>query len=138
MQHRLSTESGNVHRGRRMQFLLAAGALLIAPIDMQEQQATRPYRIGILGVEDDEILRQSLRDLGYIEGRDVVIEFRNTAGSSARGDDMASDLVRLKVDVIVATYAAVVLGARRATTTIPIVMVNTPDPVQIGTEWKVK
>ena len=111
---------------------------MIAPIDMQEQQATRPYRIGILGVEDDEILRQSLRDLGYIEGRDVVIEFRNTAGSSARGDDMASDLVRLKVDVIVATYAAVVLGARRATTTIPIVMVNTPDPVQIGTEWKVK
>ena len=51
---------------------------------------------------------------------------------------MASDLVRLKVDVIVATYPAVVLGARRATTTIPIVMVNTPDPVQLGTERKVK
>ena len=138
MQHRLSTESGNLNRGRRRQFLLAAGALLIAPIDTQAQRATRPYRIGILGVEDDEILRQSLRDLGYIEGRDVVIEFRNTAGSSARGDDMASDLVRLKVDVIVATYPAVVLGARRATTTIPIVMVNTPDPVQLGTERKVK
>jgi hypothetical protein len=63
----LSTESGNLNGIRRRQFLLAAGALLIARIGAQAQQARRPYRIGILAVEDDEILRQSLRDLGYFE-----------------------------------------------------------------------
>ena len=96
------------------------------------QNAKKPYRIGVLGVASDEVLRQSLRDLGYMEGRDIVLEFLDTGGSPARGDAMALDLVRRKVDVIVATYPGVVLSAKRATSTIPIVMVNTPDPVQLG------
>jgi putative ABC transport system substrate-binding protein len=70
--------------------------------------------------------------LGYVEGRDVVFEFRHTEGKSERGDDLALDLVRLKVDVIVAANPAAVLSAKRATTTIPIVMMHTPDPVQLG------
>src|SRR5207247_10870406 len=85
-----------------------------------------------LTVDPSEMLQQSLRDLGYVEGRDVVVEIRNTEGRSERIDDLALDLVRLKVDVIVATYPGAVLSAKRATATIPIVMMNTPDPVQLG------
>jgi putative ABC transport system substrate-binding protein len=121
-----------MHNIQRRQFLFAAAALLVAPIVARAQRTTKPYRIGVLGVENDEILRQSLRELGYVEGRDVVFEFRDPSGSSARGDDLALDLVRLKVDVIVALYPAAVISAKRATATIPIVMMNTPDPVQLG------
>ena len=116
----------------RRQFLLAAGALLVAPTGAQAQRGTKPYRIGFLTVEPDEKLQQSLRELGYVEGRDVVLEIRNTEGRSDRLDEFALDLVRLKVDVIVAPYPAAVLSAKRATATIPIVMMNTPDPVQLG------
>jgi len=117
---------------QRRQFLVTAVALWVAPIVALAQLATKPYRIGVLGVEPDEILRQSLRELGYVDGRDFVLEFRDTAGSSERVDDLALELVRLKVDVIVAAFPAAVLSAKRATATIPIVMVNTPDPVQLG------
>ena len=117
---------------RRRPFLLAAGALLVAPIVAQAQRATKPYRIGVLGMGPDEMLQQSLRDLGYIDGRDVVFEIRDSEGRSERLDGLALDLVRLKVDVIVAPYPAAVLSAKRATATIPIVMMNTPDPVQLG------
>jgi putative tryptophan/tyrosine transport system substrate-binding protein len=117
---------------RRRQFLLATGALLVAPIVAQAQTATKPYRIGVLVVEPDEMLQQSLRELGYVEGRDVVFEIRYTERGSERLDDLALDLVRLKVDVIVASYPGAVLSAKRATATIPIVMMNTPDPVQLG------
>jgi putative tryptophan/tyrosine transport system substrate-binding protein len=118
---------------RRRQFLLAAGVLLVAPIAAQVQKATKPYRIGVLQTEESQtLLQQNLRELGYIEGRDIVFEIRNTEGRSERLDDFALDLVRLKVDVIVAVNPAGVLSAKRATTTIPIVMTNTPDPVQLG------
>jgi len=118
---------------RRREFLLAAGALLVAPIVAPAQGATKPYRIGVLQTEVSQmLLQQSLRELGYVEGRDVVFEIRNTDGRSERLDDFALDLVRLKVDVIVAVNPAGVLSAKRATTTIPIVMTNTPDPVQLG------
>jgi putative tryptophan/tyrosine transport system substrate-binding protein len=118
---------------RRRQFLLAIGALLVAPCVAQAQRATKPYRIGVLQTEESQtLLQQSLRELGYVEGRDIVFEFRNTEGRSERLDDFALDLVRLKVDVIVAVNPAGVLSAKRATATIPIVMTNTPDPVQLG------
>ena len=117
---------------RRRRFLVAAGVLWVAPIVARAQYAKKPYRIGVLGLEPDELLRQSLRELGYVEGRDVILEFRDTAGSAERADALALDLVRLKVDVIVATFPTAVLSAKRATATIPIVMVNSPDPVQLG------
>ncbi len=119
---------------RRREFLLAAVALLIAPICAQAQRTTKPYRIGVLQTEESQkvLLQQSLHELGYIEGRDIVFEIRNTEGRSERLDDFALDLVRLKVDVIVARNPAGILSAKRATTTIPIVMTNTPDPVQLG------
>ncbi len=117
--------------GRR-QFMIVASALLAAPISALPQPATKTYRIGVLSTEFDGTLRQSLRDLGYMEGRNIVLEIRETKGISGRVDDLASELVRLKVDVIVAFNPAAVFGARRATATIPIVMVNTPDPVDLG------
>ena len=121
-------------RVRRRQFLFATGTLLLAPtIIAHGQRATKPYRIGILQTEASQtLLQQSVRELGYVEGRDVVFEIRNTEGKSERLDDFALDLLRLKVDVIVAVNPASVLSAKRATATVPIVMMNTPDPVQLG------
>ena len=130
----LLTESGNMNYVRRRQFLHAAVGLLVAPIYAQAQKATtKPYRIGVLGAGSRaEALQQSLNALGYVEGRDVVVEIRNTEGRSELFDPFALDLVRLKVDVIVATNPSAVLSAKRATTNIPIVMMHTPDPVQLG------
>ena len=107
-------------------------ALLVLPTVAVAQQAAKVYRVGILTVESADRLRPSLRDLGYIEGQNAVLEVRDAAGRPERLEGHALELVRLKVDVIVATYPGAVFSAKRATTTIPIVMVNTPDPVQLG------
>ena len=118
---------------RRRRFLFALGTLSAVPMLAHAQSAKKPYRIGILQTEESQtLLQQSLRELGYVEGRDIVFEVRSTEGRSERLDDFASDLVRLKVDVIVAVNPASVLSAKRATATLPIVMMNTPDPVQLG------
>jgi putative ABC transport system substrate-binding protein len=107
------------------------GVLAVSsPAEMQ--QSAKTYRIGILTVGSSEPLRQSLRDLGYIEGRNVTLEIRDTEGKPDRANDLAFQLARLKVDVIIATHPAAVFSAKRATATIPIVMVHTPDPVQLG------
>jgi putative ABC transport system substrate-binding protein len=79
-----------------------------------------------------ETLRQRLHELGYVEGQNLVIEGRDAEGKPERFEALAADLVRLKVDVIVAVVPTATLAARRATGSIPIVMVNTPDPVQLG------
>ena len=117
----------------RRRFLLTslAGAL-VTPLVTHAQPPTKIARIGVLATEFPDALRQSLRDLGYIEGRNVVFEVRETRGRADSVDDLAIELARLKVDVLVGTNPAAVFGARRATTTIPIVMVYTPDPVQLG------
>jgi ABC-type uncharacterized transport system substrate-binding protein len=117
----------------RRGFLLTslAGALL-ASLSVDAQSPTKIARIGVLATEFPEALRQSLRDLGYIEGRNVVFEIRETQGRADRVNDLAVELTRRKVDVLVGTNPAAVFGARRATSTIPIVMVYTPDPVELG------
>jgi putative ABC transport system substrate-binding protein len=80
-----------------------------------------------------EAFRQGLRELGYVEGKNIIIEFRNTEGKTDRFSGVAAELVRLKVDIIVAAGgSAVVLAAKPATDTIPIVMTNPGDPVAIG------
>jgi putative ABC transport system substrate-binding protein len=109
-----------------------AGALVAAALTAAAQPPATPHRIGVLATRDQQGLRESLRDLGYEEGRNLVLEIRGTEGRSGRIDELALELVRLKVDVIVATYPAAVLAAKRATATIPIVMVHTPDPVELG------
>ncbi len=110
---------------------LVAG-LLCASAAQESPQPARAHRIGILTLSGGRQLREHLRDLGYIEGRNVVFEIRDSKGRADVVDELASELVRAKVDVIVASNPAFVFGARRATTTIPIVMVHTPDPVELG------
>ena len=105
--------------------------LLAVPLVSGAQQA-KMNRVGVLIVGSSEPIRQSLRALGYVEGQNIAIDARDTEGKPDRLDEFALDLARLKVDVIVANYPAAVFSARRATTTIPIVMVNTPDPVALG------
>jgi ABC-type uncharacterized transport system substrate-binding protein len=109
--------------------------LAVAPAS-ESQQAGKILRIGVLrqGSAPDplvEALRQGLRDLGYVEGRNVHIEYRWAEGKAARLPDLAAELVRLKVDVIVAGGTDS-LAARRTTATIPIVMPVSVDPVGLG------
>ena len=73
-----------------------------------------------------------LRELGYLEGKNVLFEYRWAAGNRERFAEMAADLVRLHVDVLVASSQAAALAAQRASKTIPIVMVNASDPVEAG------
>src|ERR687888_1834605 len=107
-------------------------SLFQAAFAAEVRDAAKKYRIGVLATSLPERLRESLRELGYIEGRNVALEIRETEGSAERVDDLARHLTLSKVDVIVATNPAAVVAAKRATATIPIVMVNTPDPVSLG------
>src|SRR5438552_13070245 len=115
--------------------LLALGVLTV-PLGGQAQEAGKVARIGILrqGSPPDpnvEVFKQGLRELGYVEGRNISIEYRWAEGKGERLLGLAADLVRLKVDVIVATGDAAV-AAKQATTAIPIVMPIITDPVRLG------
>jgi putative tryptophan/tyrosine transport system substrate-binding protein len=119
----------------RLAVALCSLALLAAPLAAEAQPAGKVYRIGILrpGSPPDphvEAFKQGLRELGYVEGRNISIEYRWAGGRDERLPDLAADLVRLKVDVIFAggTFQA----AKQATTTIPIVMPLSLDPVGVG------
>jgi len=111
-------------------------SLVLAPLAVEAQQAAKVPRIGILrsGSPPDpfvEALRQGLRELGYAEGRNITLEYRWAEGRDERLAGLAAELVRLKVDVIVAGGTGA-LAAKRATTTIPIVMPAIADPVGLG------
>jgi ABC-type uncharacterized transport system substrate-binding protein len=106
-------------------------SLALAPL-AAEAQAGKVFRVGALGSGSPELLRQGLRESGYVEGLNLAIESRDAEGKTERFGELAAELVRLKVDVIVASNPAATFAAKRATTSIPIVMVNTPDPVQLG------
>ena len=115
----------------RRDAVLALAALGAVPLSTRAQQAGKMFRIGFLG-GNPELLRQSLRELGYVEGVNLVTEWRDAEGKTERFGDLAAELVRLKVDVIVAANPAATIAAKKSTASIPIVMVNTPDPVQLG------
>ncbi len=125
---------GNAMTSRRDALLLGwqLGLLLAAPLAASAQQAGKVFRVGLLGSGSPEILRETLREVGYVEGVNVAIEWRSGEGKTERFGDLAAELVRLKVDAIVASNPAATFAARRSTASIPIVMVNTPDPVQLG------
>src|SRR5438309_11428137 len=114
-------------------------ALLSAPFPADAQQAGRTFRIGYLGVSSPslerhlvEAFRQRLRDLGYVEGQSITIEYRWAEGQDDRLPDLAADLVRLKPDVIVTTGTPGTLAAKQASKTIPIVFASSADPVRTG------
>ena len=104
----------------------------------EAQQPVKVHRIGFLsgGVPgsspDIEAFRQGLRDLGYVEGKNLVIEYRYTERNANRYPDLLSDLVRLKVDVIIGDGTEATIAAKKATSTIPIVMTSATDPVGNG------
>jgi len=115
------------------------GGLLAAPLAAEAQQAGKVARIGcLLGAAREQTshlvkaFEDGLRDLGYVPGRNVMFEYRFADGRLERLPQLAQDLVRLKVDVIVTGSNAHVIAARQATTTIPIVMVYVLDPVGAG------
>ena len=105
----------------------------------QAQQTGKVPRIGFLDTSTAsgsavlvEAFRQELSKLGWIEGKNITIEYRFAEQKSERVPELAADLVRLKVDLIVVTTGAPALAAKKATTTIPIVMANVGDPVGVG------
>jgi putative ABC transport system substrate-binding protein len=113
--------------------LLLAIAILVSPHLARAQQATGGRaRIGYLDFRSSDLktFRQGLRDLGYVEGRNIAIEYRSAEGDIDRLAPLASELVRLKVDVIVTSSGQGALRAKKATSTIPIVMANSADAVR--------
>src|SRR5580765_1572876 len=126
--------------GDRRAFIgwLAAAAVL-SPVAGQAQTPAKTRRVGMLMTTTPvaaahivAVFAEALKELGYVEGRNVVIEYRWAGGDRDRFAELAADLVRHKVDVIVASSQAPALAAKRATATIPIVMVNVTDPVAVG------
>ena len=124
---------------RRIVIAFGAGALAAPLASFAQQPPAKIFRIGFLGAESAagyasrmEALRAGLRDLGYVEGKNIVIEYRWAEGKYERLPDLAAELVYLKVDVIVTHAAPGSLAAKRATTTIPIVMATMGDPVSLG------
>jgi putative ABC transport system substrate-binding protein len=113
-----------------------AFALLAAPLAADAQLAgKKAVRIGYLGVAPrppDEAFRQALGELGYIEGQNVNIEYRWGEGSGRSYTDLAEELVRLNVDVIVTVASPATRAAKHASSTIPIVMIDVGDPVAFG------
>ncbi len=116
-----------------------AFGVLAAPLVAGAQQARKVPRIGYLSAaspssdgEFTEPLRQGLRELGYAEGQNIVIEYRWAEGRFERLPDLAAELVRLKVDVIVASVTPAALAAKNSTGTIPIIVVTAADPVGSG------
>ena len=120
---------------RRTFMSTLAGGLLASPFTTFAQQPTKLPRIGILGNEDSppwQGFRQGLRDLGYVDGRNVTMEWRWSEGKTERLPALAIELVQLKVDVIVASGTQAVRAAKQATSTIPIVMAVSSYPDKIG------
>jgi putative tryptophan/tyrosine transport system substrate-binding protein len=123
----------------RRTFLAGTGAVLLAaPLAAEAQQAGKVYRIGFLWDSPVvwphalESFRKGLRDLGWVEGQNVVVEYRWAEGRFDRLPALAEELVRLKVDIIIAPTSIYAEAAKRATSTIPIVFASHADPIGSG------
>jgi putative ABC transport system substrate-binding protein len=124
---------------RRTFLAVLTGGVLAAPLAVEAQQAGKLWRIGLLEVLPEVAnvinlgsFRNGLRELGYIEDQNFTIEYRSADGKGERFPGLASELVRLKVDMIVTRGTLAALAAKRATGTIPIVMASSGDPVAAG------
>ena len=122
-------------------FLWLSTALLLAFVGVAEPQQSKEIpRIGYVSGTGDpsnpgpyvEALRQGLRDLGYVEGKNIVIEFRGAEGKLDRIQGIVAELVQLKVDVLILPILPAIRAAQQATKTIPIIMVTNLDPVAAG------
>jgi len=125
----------------RRVFLCGLSGLLVAPLVAGAQQAGKMYRIGWLGITPptspplqraSEPFLQGLRDHGFVEGQNVIIERRYSEGREDRQTAFAAEFVQMKVDLIVAASSAAAHAAKHATSTIPIVMLNVANPERQG------
>jgi putative ABC transport system substrate-binding protein len=124
---------------RRRDFIVFLGGATVAwPLTARAQQARKVYRVGFLWDGPEvfpdalEAFRQRLRNLGYLEGRNVAIEYRWAEGKPERMRELAEELVRRKVDVIMAPSSIYTAAAKRATATIPIIFMSHADPLGTG------
>jgi ABC-type uncharacterized transport system substrate-binding protein len=120
-------------------FWLVTAILLVSFHQAEAQQPKKVPRIGFLGLpsassfgKQMEALRAGLRDLGYLEGKNVLIDYRWAEGNYDRLSDLAGELVRLRVDILVTHGTPGTIAAKRATTTIPIIMTTSADAVASG------
>src|SRR5919109_47866 len=124
---------------RRLTGLTLCALLFALCVSAEAQQQGKVFRIGFLDNSTpsgiavlSEAFRDELHKLGWIEGKNITIEYRFSERKTERLPELAADLVRLNVDLIVTTGAPPAREAKKATTTIPIVMANTADPVGEG------
>jgi putative tryptophan/tyrosine transport system substrate-binding protein len=124
---------------RRAFITMVGGSMLAGPLTAEAQQAGKIYRIGMLettsmtlNAANLDAFRQGLRELGYVEGRNFMIEYRSADGRRERFPELATELVRLKVDVILTRGTPAVMAAKNATGTIPVVMAASGDPLLSG------
>jgi putative tryptophan/tyrosine transport system substrate-binding protein len=123
----------------RRAFVTGLGAVLAAPLAAEAQQAPKAPRIGVLhpgapaaASQLVAAFKQGLREHGYVEGQNIVVERRFAEARAERLSDIAAELVRLKVDVIVTASDVGIAAVKQQTETIPIVMANSTDPVGTG------
>jgi putative tryptophan/tyrosine transport system substrate-binding protein len=124
-------------RSRLLALMVVIG--LLAPVSAAAQSAEKTYRIGFVSMRSGptdnphlDAFRQGLDALGYCEGRNVALEVRYAQGNQRKLPDLVAEMVRLKVEVIVTQSGVAALAAKRATRTIPIVMVSSGDAVKQG------
>jgi putative ABC transport system substrate-binding protein len=120
---------------RRRNFIIFASGAVLWPIAARAQQK-KTHRIGILSQDLQpgllETFRDELNKRGYVEGSDISIELRNAEGHNERLPALADELLKLKVDVIVAVNTPAVQAAKKSTNTVPVVMMRVADPVKSG------
>jgi len=124
---------------KRREFITLLGGVAAWPLAAHAQQRVRLPTIGFLipntpSAESQRLaaFTQRLQELGWIEGRTIAIEYRWAEGLTERFDDIAAELVKLKVDIIVTSATAPVVAAKRATSVIPIVFALAGDPIASG------
>ena len=124
---------------RLVTLILTVALLSAASPATHAQQPGKVYRIGVLelveaaaNIENLDAFRAGMKELGYVEGQSFVLEYRSADGRAERFSDLARELVRLNVDVIVTRGTPAALAARHATKTIPVVMASSGDPVAEG------
>jgi putative tryptophan/tyrosine transport system substrate-binding protein len=123
---------------QRREFITLLGGAAVWPLAANAQQPTKRYRIGMLetvspafNTAELEAFRKGLRELGYVEGQTYKIEYRSADGQAERFQELADELVRLGVDLIVTRGTPATIAAKNATRTIPVIMSSVGEPLQI-------
>jgi putative tryptophan/tyrosine transport system substrate-binding protein len=120
---------------RRREFIALLGSALAWPVTARAQHAGKTWRIAFITHVPQiiyEPLFEDLRELGYVEGQNIIVERRYAEGRPERFQEFAAEMVRLKADLIITTTTPAALAAKNATMTIPIVIPTAINPVGLG------